>query len=314
MLRAVAGRLAFALLLPVLAFVGAFLLTALAPGDPLAGRDSGVVSREALQEERRALGLDRPPLARLGTRVAGLARLDLGTSLKFGRPVRALVLERLRSTLLAGGAALALALVLGIPAGVYATRGRSPVVRHGIAAVSLVLLSVPALVLALALATFASTSRLPPFAVMTIALGLPAAALIERAQARALSGVLEDTALRAARARGIPEAVVVWRHAWPLSLPAVLGIASIIGGQLLSGALAIELVTARSGLGLLTFDALVARDTDLAAGCAAAAALLVGLVTLTADVVHVWIDPRTREDATLDARPPLAAIETRPLQ
>ena len=312
MLRALAGRVVFALVLPVAAFAGAFLLTALAPGDPLAGRDSGVVSRRALEEERRALGLDRPVVVRLGARLRGLARIDLGTSLRYGRPVRALLVERVGSTLRAGGAALLVALLVGIPAGVFAARTRWAVVRHAISATSLAVLSVPAMVVALCLAMLGGTSPLPPFVVMTVALALPAAALLERAQARALQEVLSDTSLRAAQARGIPRLVVTWRHAWPLSLPAVLGIASIIGGQLLSGALAIELVTARSGLGLLTYDALVARDTDLAAGCAGAAALLVGLVTLAADVLQSWVDPRSRDRA--DAGPSLRLRETRPLQ
>jgi peptide/nickel transport system permease protein len=75
-------------------------------------------------------------------------------------------------------------------------------------------------------------------------------------------------------------------------LPAVLGLAGTIAGQLLSGALAVELVTSRSGLGLLTFEALHARDIDLAAGCAGAVALIVGLVAFSADVVQLWMDPR----------------------
>jgi peptide/nickel transport system permease protein len=170
--------------------------------------------------------------------------------------------------------------------------------------VSLTLLSVPALVLALLLTTVGGLTPLPPFLIMTLALALPAAALLERAQARALQEVLPDTALRAARARGVPRLVVTWRHAWPLSLPAVLGLASIIGSQLLSGALAIELVTARTGLGLLTYEALLARDPDLAAGCAAAAALLVGLVTLTSDALHLWLDPRARDAAGPRRAPP----------
>ena len=75
-------------------------------------------------------------------------------------------------------------------------------------------------------------------------------------------------------------------------MPAVLGLAGTIAGQLLSGALAVELVTSRSGLGLLTFEALQARDMDLAAGCAGTVALIVGLVAFSADVVQAWMDPR----------------------
>lgn len=310
MLPRLVGRLVFALLLPVLAFAGAFLLTAVAPGDPLAGRD-GVVSRQAIEVERRQLGLDRPLAERLARRLIGLAQLDLGRSLKYGRPVRTLLVERVGSTLQAGGTALLVAMLVGIPAGVLVAEGRSGIVRHLVSAVSLTLLSVPALVFALLLTTVGGLTPLPPFLIMTLALALPAAALLERAQARALQEVLPDTALRAARARGVPRLVVTWRHAWPLSLPAVLGLASIIGSQLLSGALAIELVTARTGLGLLTYEALLARDPDLAAGCAAAAALLVGLVTLTSDALHLWLDPRARDAAGPRHAPPAVALPGR---
>ena len=188
--------------------------------------------------------------------MARLAVLDLGTSLRYDQPVLTLVAQRATTTLQAGLAALLLALLIGVPAGVLASRSTSRFVRHGIAAVSILLLSIPALVVALLLAVIATSGGLPSFAVMVISLALPAAALIERLQARALDGVQHERCLDAARARGVPRRVITWRHAWPLSLPAVLGLAGTIAGQLLSGALAVELVTSRSGLGLLTFEAL----------------------------------------------------------
>ena len=173
-----------------------------------------------------------------------------------------------------------------------ASRSPSRLARHAIAAVSIFLLSLPALVIALLLAVVATGLGLPSFAVLVVSLALPAAALVERLQARALDGLQHERCLDAARARGVPRRRITWRHAWPLSLPAVLGLAGTIAGQLLSGALAVELVTSRSGLGLLTFEALHARDMNLAAGCAGAVALIVGLVAVAADVIQVWMDPR----------------------
>lgn len=296
MLRALTGRLLFALSLVLVAFAGVYVLTALAPGDPLGDR-GGEISKETLEAERVRLGLDRPVLERLGTRLARLLVLDLGTSLRYGRPVLALVAERAVPTLQAGAAALLLALALGIPAGVLASRARHAVVRRAIASVSIALLSLPALVIALVLAAFGSAARLPGFVVMTVSLGLPAAALFERLQARAMDSAFTEPCLRAAKARGVPAAIVTWRHAWPLSLPAVLGLVGVVAGHLLSGALAIELVTSRPGLGRLTFDALQARDLDLAAGCAGAAALIVGLATFAADAAQLWMDPRLLDDS-----------------
>ncbi|BCS35860.1 peptide ABC transporter permease [Luteitalea sp. TBR-22] len=289
MRRALAGRLAFAIALVLVAFIGVYLLTGLAPGDPL---DDGTRSPASVAAERVRLGMDRPLVARLTQRVARLATLDLGTSLRYGQPVLPLLVDRTARTLRAGAAALLLALALGIPAGVAASRSSSRLVRRSIDVASIVLLSLPALVIALGLAVVASGLGLSSYAVMVTALALPAWAVVARAQARALDEVAGATCLAAARARGVPAAAITWRHAWPLSLPAVLGLLGVVAGQVLSGALAIELVTARSGLGLLTFEALTSRDIDLAAGCAGTAALIVGACTLAADAVLAWVDPR----------------------
>ncbi len=294
MVRALAGRLFFALALALAAFAGVYVLTDVAPGDVLG--DHAELSPEAIERERARLGLDRPLVARLGTRLARLAVLDLGSSVRFNRPVRALVAERAVPTLQAGGAALVFALLLGLPAGVLASRARHPLVPRAIASISIAFLSMPALVIALVLTALGSAARLPGFVIMVLALGLPAAALFERLQARAMSTALAHPSLHAARARGVPARAIAWRHAWPLSLPSVLGLVGVVASQLLSGALAIELVTSRSGLGRLTFDALQARDLDLAAGCAGAAALIVGLATFAADAVQLVLDPRLLAD------------------
>ncbi len=291
MLRALAGRIVFAVTLVLAAFVGVYVLTDLAPGDTLGDREFDL-SPQAVAQERARLGLDQPLPVRVGTRLARLAVLDLGTSVRYNRPVAALVLERAIPTLQAGAAAFALAFALGIPAGVLAARAPRTVVRRAIATTSIALLSLPALVIALVLTAIGSAAGLPSFIVMVVALGLPAAALFERLQARAMDAALSQTCLQAARARGVPPVLITWRHAWPLSLPSVIGLVGVVASQLLSGSLAIELVTARPGLGRLTFQALLARDLDLAAGCAAAAALIVSAATLVADAAQLWLDPR----------------------
>lgn len=304
MRRFLVGRLAFALALVLMAYVGVYLLTSLAPGD--AG-DGHIASAAARSRERTRLGLDRPLPERLASRLGHLATLDLGTSVRYRQPVFPLVRQRASSTVQAGTAALLLALAIGIPAGVLATRSRSRVVRHAIATSSILLLSLPALVVALLLLVVTSGTGLSSLTVMVIALALPAAALLERLQARAMAGVLRDPCLAAARARGVPARSVTWHHAWPLSLPSVLGLAGVIAGQLLSGTLAIELVVARTGLGSLTFDALQDRDVDLAAACAATVALIVGLVSLSADALQLWVDPRiSNADDGPAAMPPAA--------
>lgn len=290
MVRRAALRLPLVAVLVLVAFAGTFLLTGLAPGDP--AHEALLRGADAYAAERVRLQLDQPLGTRLLTRIGRLLQLDLGASRRFGRPVLPLVLERASSTALAGGAALALALAIGVPAGMASARSRHRAVRRGVAAASLMLLSVPSLVLAIVLSAAFATLRLPPLLVVVVSLALPAAAVIERLQSRAYASASEALCLTAARARGIPAHRIAWRHAWPLSLPAVIGVVALVASQVLSGSLAVEFVTGWPGLGRLTYDALMARDLDLAAGCAGAAAGLVGLATWASDVVQHAIDPR----------------------
>jgi ABC-type dipeptide/oligopeptide/nickel transport system permease component len=290
MLRVAVARLPFLGALVVAAFVGAYLLTALAPGD--AAYEVLPRGRAAYENERARLGLDRPVSERFLERMARLAVLDFGTSLRFRQPVLPLVAERASRTLLAGALALACALAIGIPAGVASARLRSPALRGLVSAVSLVLVSIPSLVSALLLAVIFAGLGVPRLVIVVLALALPAAALVERLQESAYRDVSGGLQVVAARARGLSERRAAWRYAWPLSLPAVLGVVSLLASQLVSGSLAVEYVTNWPGLGHLTYEALRARDADLAAGCAAAAAVLVGLASLAADVVLAAIDPR----------------------
>src|SRR6478609_1501145 len=119
MRRRLLGRLVFALALAVIALTGVYVLTDLAPGDPLDDQIRSAGSRAA---QLRQLGLDRPLPARLATRMARLAVLDLGTSVRYDQPVLTLVTQRAATTLQAGFTALLLALLVGVPAGVLASR------------------------------------------------------------------------------------------------------------------------------------------------------------------------------------------------
>lgn len=130
--------------------------------------------------------------------------------------------------------------------------------------------------------------------VPVLALALPVAATLERAQSRAVARALEEPFVRNARARGIPEARLRWVHAARAGAGPVLALYGLLAGALLSGSFAVELVTAWPGLGRLMYEALLARDVPLVAGCAAAAALFAGLGTLLGDLLCAWADPRVR--------------------
>ena len=172
---------------------------------------------------------------------------------------------------------------------------------------SLLVLSVPPLIGSLVLLTIAARTGWLPVSGMdgprhlvvpTLALGLPIAALLERLQSQSIAESMRRPSLPAARARGIPERRVIWRHGWRQSLGPLLAIYGVIVGSLFSGSFAVEIVTSWPGLGQLMREALMARDTYLVAGCAAAGAAFLAAGVLAGDLAHAIADPRVRlEDA-----------------
>ena len=292
-------RAAAALVLVFLVASGSVLLAQLAPGDYASqfGRPA-----EQIAADRHRLGLDRPVLEQYATWLGRAVSLDLGESFQYQQPVVALVRARAANTALLALAALVVSTAIGIPWGVATGSGRGPFARV-LRGASLVLLSVPPLIGSLILVTIAARTGWFPvsgmggpahFVVPTLALALPVAAMLERLQSQSLRDALARPSTAAARARGIPEWRVIWRHGWRQSLAPVLAIYGVIVGSLFSGSFTVEVVTAWPGLGQLMLTALMARDTNLVAGCAAAGAVFLAASILAADLVHALIDPRTR--------------------
>jgi ABC-type dipeptide/oligopeptide/nickel transport system permease component len=112
-----------------------------------------------------------------------------------------------------------------------------------------------------------------------------------------VTDALAEPCVRAALARGVSRQRAIWYHASRLSLPPVLAVLGIIVGSVLSGSFVVEIVMAWPGIGDLMYQALLARDVFLAAGCAAAASLFLAIGVLLADLAQAAVDPRTREAA-----------------
>jgi peptide/nickel transport system permease protein len=299
-----------ALLLVWLASSAALLLARAAPGDRFEfGADPLVIA-----SERHRLGLDRPVLEQYVTWLSRAIRLDLGESLKYGRPVGALVRERAGNSVLLGLAALVVATGLGIPLGILTGSRRGGTIHRLTSAASVLLLSVPPLVTSLALLLLAARTGwfpaggLPPesagvvetlhyLSMPVLALALPIAATLERLQSSAIAEALTEPCIVAALARGIPRRRVIWRHALVLSLKPVLAIYGIIVGALISGSFAVEYVMSWQGLGALMYEALVGRDAYLVAGCTAAGSVFLAGGILCSDIALAAVDPRTEARA-----------------
>lgn len=305
----VARRTAAAAALVLVVSSAAMLLARLAPGDHLSDiyADPAVVAAE-----RQRLGLDKPLLEQYAGWLGRAIRLDLGESTKYGRPVRHLIEERAGNSFVLGVCALLVATLLGIPAGVLTgSRRRGSMVRFARGA-SILLLSLPPLVTALTLLLVASRTGWFPVGGMAIpgsglaeyvrylvlpvaALALPMAATLERLQSRAMADALAEPCVLAASARGLSPRRLVWCHGLKLSLKPVLAIYGIVIGTLISGSFVVEYITAWPGLGALMYDALLARDAYLVAGCAAAGSVALALGILASDIALAAIDPRSTE-------------------
>ena len=311
--RRAAGGVVFALVVASLTL----LLARIAPGD--ATTDEAVLMTPAERAARRAeLGLDAPLLTQYGRWLRGLARLDLGQSSMYRRPVADLVGERALNTALLAVVALVVATVVGLPLGRFTGTHHGGLAR-AVRLLSIAVLSLPPLLSALVLVFLAAYTGWLPVGGMTsgslsgiawavdiarhlpvpaLALALPLAATLERVQARAMAEAIGRPFVEASRARGLTRGRTVRVHAWPVSLAPVLSIYGVLIGALFSGSFVVEIVTSWPGLGRLLFEALRARDVWLVAGCGAAGALALAVGTTLTDVVHAALDPRLVEGRT----------------
>ncbi len=293
--RFIVGRVVTALLLVFVVSSASFVLARIAPGDHLSALD---LDPAWVAAERHRLGLDRPLTEQYVGWIGRGLRFDFGESLRFRRPVAALLRERTGNTALLGVCALLLATAVGLPLGVLSGSGRG-VLRSLVSGTSLALLSIPPLITSLALLLVAVRLRLdvPRVVLATLALALPIAALLERLQSRSLEEALREPSIVAAIGRGIPPSRVVWRHGLRLSLKPVIAIYGVIVGGVLSGSFIVEIVMNWPGLGDLMYEALKSRDLYLVAGCAVVVSAFLAIGILLADLALLAVDPRTEESA-----------------
>jgi peptide/nickel transport system permease protein len=307
--RILAARLAqIAATLAILSFA-AFALIALMPGDPIEVAIAGDprLSAEDAARLRALHGLDRPFHERYLAWVAGLARGEFGHSRLFARPVAALLGPALRATLALAGTALALALVLGVALGALAAA--RPRLAPAVDAIAVMGQAMPTFWLGILLIILFAVMLgwLPAGGVPEQGFGLshlvlPVATLAiahlaayARHSAAALEAALTEPWIRTARARGAPERVVLWRHAFPNAALPVLQLAALDAGALAGGALVTEAVFARPGMGRLLHEAVMGNDTNLALIALLVVALVTMLATLGADLAQRALDPRLRE-------------------
>lgn len=286
----------------------------LVPGDPaaiIAGQ--GATDAEVAQV-RSQLGLDRPFVVRLGEWYVGLAQGDLGFSLTLNRTVGQAILERVPVTLALSGVALLLTVLIGVPAGVLAALRPNSWVDQLVLTMALIGVSVPNFWLSLMLIVlfgvivdWLPTGGYVPFledpvewarslVLPSISLALLQIGLLARITRATMLEVLRNDYVRTARAKGLPRAMVVGKHALKNVMIPVVTVIGISFGLLLSGSVVIETVYSIPGMGRLLATAIFSRDYPVIQGGLLVTAATLVLLNLVVDLLYAVLDPRVTYD------------------
>jgi len=286
----------------------AFALGNLAPGDPvemiLQQRTGEVPTRAAVEQLREQLGLNAPAPLRYARWVARAARGDLGLSYRTGAPVENALVERLPSTLELAAASLFLSILVALPLGAAAALRQGTWVDHLSRVIALFGTSVPSFLLGYALMLlFAVSLHLLPVAgsdgpaslvmpVLTLAMSETAA--LTRLTRASMLDVLGEDYVRTARAKGLPQRLVVIRHALRNALNPLVTLTGVRAGRLLGGAVIVETIFARPGIGKLVVDSIHDRDYPLIQGFVLLMGTVFVLANLIVDLSYAGLDPRVR--------------------
>lgn len=288
-----------------------FLLIHLVPGDPILMMLGEGATPADIGALRHQLGLDLPLQTQYIHYWTGVLHGDLGTSIRMHDTVGHLIAQRYPFTLALTLAALVMALVLALPAGILAAVRRGKWVDQALSVISLFGLSVPGIALGpvLILVFSIGLGWLPVSGANTggghgidwrylilpsVAMGASLAAILTRMVRTAMLEELGQDYIRTARAKGLSETAVVWRHALPNALVPIVTVVGLQFGALLAGAIVTETIFSWPGLGRLTVSAISNRDYALVQGCLLSIGLTYVLVNLVTDVVYRWVNPRMR--------------------
>ncbi len=300
-------RLAGAVPTLLVIVTAAFFLMRLAPGGPF--DDEQALPPEIAANLEAAYGLDQPVLVQYRNYLAGLLHGDLGPSFRYKDfRVSELIAQGLPVTAGLGAAALALAILAGVPLGMLAGRRRNQAADHAIMTAALAGIAVPNFVVAPVLALIFGVQlgwlpvggweggSLRHALLPVVTLALPFVAYVARLTRGSLLEVLQSPHIRTARAKGLSERRILWHHAFK---PTILPVVSFLGpaaAALLTGSLVVEQVFGLPGIGRHFVQGAVNRDYTLVMGMVVFYAVLIMLANLIVDLVYGWLDPRIRHE------------------
>lgn len=309
-----------------------FLLMQLAPGDPvtlLLGEDA---EPHEIEEVTREWGLDQPIIVQYWQFVSQAVQGNFGESMRYGEPVTQLVIERLPATVELALASLLVAIIIALPIGVYSAIKHNSMWDHSGMTVALIGISLPNFWLGIMLIFFlgGQLNLLPVAGRLTygvnvvpvtnlmlvdaliagdlaafwdalkhillpaITLGTSFAAIITRISRSSVLEVIRQDYITTARAKGLSERTVIWKHTLRNALITIITILGLQLGALLSGSVITETVFSWPGIGSLLIQAITTRDYKLAQGVIFFFAMVYFFVNLIVDLLYTWVDPRIR--------------------
>jgi peptide/nickel transport system permease protein len=305
MLGYLAQRIAHAVLVVAGVFVVVFMMIHLVPGDPVQIMFSDApVPKEQVELVRHQLGLDLPLPVQFVRYVGQVARGDLGRSMMSRRPVAGEIGRVMPFTGELAAASMALAVAGGVFVGILAAVSQNTWRDSGLTALALVGVSMPAFFIGLLLIYLFSVKLdwfpitgqggLRHLVLPTVTLGWYAGGTLTRLTRSGMLEVLRQDYVTTARAKGLASRIVLGRHALRNALIPVITMAGIQFGNLLGGAVIVETVFARDGVGRLLVTGILQKDFPVVQGAVLVVALAYTLVNLFADVSYSFIDPRVR--------------------
>jgi len=293
-----------------------FVAIRLVPGDSITamlGTEAGLLTPEQRQSLAQYFGIDQSWITQYWRWLGDVLQGNLGISVTFGKPVLTVILERFPLTLQLALMSMIIALLVGLPAGVYAATRSEKMSDLAVRIFAMVGQSTPSFVLGLLFIYILSAGfgvlptmgEFTPFWVdpwqnflqmilPAITLGFAFAASVTRISRSAMLDVLSDDYVRTARSKGASARSVIWCHALPNALIPVVTLSGVEFGYLLGGAVLVEQIYALPGLGRMVLDAILQRDYALVQGSILFIAFNFMIVNLLVDLLYVALDPRIR--------------------
>ncbi|WP_289137007.1 ABC transporter permease [uncultured Brevibacillus sp.] len=310
MLRLILRRLVD--LIPTLLVVATtvFIITRMIPGDPAAVLLGPQASPDEIAKMRESLGLNQPMYLQYIDFLGSLLQGDLGTSLGYHQPVLSLILERFPNTLLLSVCALAIALLIGIPAGIISATKQYSAWDYTVMILSLVGVSMPIFWLGVMLVLYFSVhlgwlpatgmgslsegfgSVITHLVLPSIALSTIPMATFARITRSSMLEVIRQDYIKTARAKGLREFFVVWKHALKNAMTPLLTVMGMQISSMLGGAVLTETIFSWPGMGRLVVDAIENRDFVVVQGTVLFIAVIFVLINLLVDILYTVVNPR----------------------